>query len=89
MNDKDAFDRVNKLLEELKDLPLESFHARLEDIEGDLKELFKRLEKIHSLSSKYESVDLSENIYALVRLMTRKKETVRRFPLLFRAAGAL
>ncbi|MFA5793621.1 MAG: hypothetical protein WC980_00925 [Candidatus Brocadiia bacterium] len=87
----ESFDRVYKLLEEIRDLSEESIRARLQHLEKDIIVLFQKLEQLHTLSSDFAQVDLSEDVYYLVRLLAekeeKKKEVSRRFPLLSRAAG--
>lgn len=83
-----SFDRVRKFLDELLGLPLESLNDRLKDIECDLYVLFKRLERIHSISDEFQTVDMSEDVYALMRMLEHKR-LIKRFPLLSRAAGLL
>ena len=85
----DAFDRVAEFLDELEDMPLEILDVRLKDIEKDIFSLFKRVERLHSLSTDFQRVDLSEDIYALLRMLKNRKKVVKSFPLLSRAAGLL
>ena len=89
LNVGESFDRVHKLLEEMKDLPEESILARVQNIEKDIEVLFKKMEELHALSEEFRQVDLSDDVYYLFRLVSAKKqkEVSRRFPLLSRAAG--
>lgn len=87
MASTDAFDNVAEFLDELEDMPLELLDTRLKDIEKDIFALFKRVERLHSLSPNFQRVDLSEDIYALLRMIKNRKKVVRSFPLLSRAAG--
>lgn len=83
----DTYDRVVKFLGDLEGMPLSALDGRLKQIEKDIFALFNRLERLHSLSDKFQGIDLSEDIYALVRMIKDSKKVVRRFPLLSRAAG--
>ncbi|MFH1228348.1 MAG: hypothetical protein V1701_10675 [Planctomycetota bacterium] len=87
----ESFDRVHKLLEEMKNLSEESIRARVQHLEKDITVLFQKLEQLHTLSADFAQVDLSEDVYYLFRLLAeeegKKKEVSRRFPLLSRAAG--
>jgi outer membrane receptor for Fe3+-dicitrate len=89
VNVGESFDRVHKLLEEMKDLPEESILARVQSIEKDIEILFKKMEELHALSEEFRQVDLSDDVYYLFRLVSaqKQKEVSRRFPLLSRAAG--
>ena len=84
----DSFDRVSKFLDKIGELSPQEIENQARRIESDIYELFKRLERLHSLSDGFQQVDLSEDIYALLRIMERQ-QVVRRFPLLSRAAGLL
>ena len=84
----DSFDRVSKFLDKIGELSPQEIENQARRIESDIYELFKRLERLHSLSDGFQQVDLSEDIYALLRMMERQ-QMVRRFPLLSRAAGLL
>ena len=88
MTDIDALGRVRQFLDEIEHLPLEMINRKVQKIESEIYELFKRLERLHSLSDIYQPVDLSEDIYTLCRLLERKR-IVKRYPLLSRAAGLL
>lgn len=84
----DSWDRVRHFLDEMENLSLENINRKVREIEPDIYNLFKRLERLHSISSAYQQVDLSEDIYTLCRMLEHKK-VVKRYPLLSRAAGLL
>jgi len=88
MTGGDSFDRVTKFLDKIGDLSPQEIEEQAREIEADIYNLFKRLERLHSLSEGFQQVDLSEDIYALLRMM-EKRQVVKRFPLLSRAAGLL
>jgi hypothetical protein len=81
-----SFDRVHAFLEELPNLPVNVIESRVKEIENDIYILFSRLERLHTLYPEFKQVDLSEDIYSLVRLLEHNK-VKRQFPLLARAAA--
>jgi CBS-domain-containing membrane protein len=82
----DPFDKVSRLLDEIMDLSPEEFEEGVRRIEPDLYALFRRIERLHSLSQDFQQIDLSEDVYTMFRMLERKK-VVRLFPFLSRAAG--
>ena len=82
------YDRVANFMDRIIDMTPEQIEHNVKSIEPDIYNLFKSLEKVHSLSDSFQQVDLSEDIYTLVRMLERKK-VIRRFPFLSRAAGLL
>lgn len=83
-----SFDRVSNFMEEIIDLTPEEIEKKVKKIEPDLYNLFKKVERIHSLSDDFQQVDLSEDMYTLLRMLERRK-VIKRFPFLSRAAGLL
>jgi hypothetical protein len=81
-----SFDRVKAFFEELPDLSPEAIESRVKEIENDIYILFSRLERLHTLYPESKQVDLSEDIYSLVRLLEHNK-IKKQFPLLARAAA--
>ena len=86
MNDCAAYDRVKNFLDNIQNMSLLEIEKGLKKRENELYTLFKKLERMHAMDDRFQAVDLSEDIYGLVRLMNQKK-TIKRFPLLSRAAG--
>jgi len=87
-NKADPFDKVTKLLDEIMDLSPEEFEEGVRKIEPELYTLFKRIERLHTLSSEFQQIDLSEDVYTMLRMLERRKVT-KLFPFLSRAAGLL
>jgi len=88
MSSIDALDKVRRFLEDIEDTPLDIINLKVREMEPYIYELFNRLERIHALSPEFQRVDMSEDIYALCRMLERK-QIVKRYPLLSRAAGLL
>lgn len=86
MANGDAFDRVKRFLEEFKDLPTDAIESRVKNMETDIYTVFNKLEKLHSSYPEFKNVDLSEDIYSLVRMLNHRKIS-ERYPLLARAAA--
>jgi len=84
----DSWDRVRYFLDRMQNWSLETIQRKVREIEPDIYALFKRLERLHSISSVYQQIDLSEDIYTLCRMLEHKK-IVKKYPLLSRAAGLL
>ncbi|MEK7448121.1 MAG: hypothetical protein AAB019_01415 [Planctomycetota bacterium] len=86
MSDCVSYDRVKKFLDTIRVLSLEEIETNLKEIEKDIYVLFKKIEHLHAMNNRFQSVDLSEDIYGLVRMLNKEK-TIKKFPLLSRAAG--
>lgn len=84
----DPFDQVTDLLDKIIDLSPEEFEQGVKKVEPALYSLFKRVERLHSLSDGFQQVDLSEDVYTMLRMLERRK-VVKLFPFLSRAAGLL
>lgn len=84
----DSWNKVRHFMDNMENWSLETIQCKVREIEHDIYALFKRLERLHSISSVYQQIDLSEDIYTLCRMLEHKK-IVKRYPLLSRAAGLL
>lgn len=81
-----AFDKVKTFLQESKTLPPEVVEARVKELEDDIYTLFRSLEKIRSKHPEFEELALSDDFYALVRMLEHSS-VKKKFPLLARAAA--
>jgi len=86
MDNGKSFDRVQKFLDEFKDLPVTTVESRVREIENDIYNMFNQLEKLHAAHPEMKEIDLSEDIYALVRMLQHEK-VKKQYPLLARAAA--
>ena len=86
MNNGKSLERVQKFLDEFKDLPVEVVESRVKEIENDIYTLFNQLEKLHAAHPEMKEIDLSEDIYSLVRMLQHEK-VKKQYPLLARAAA--
>ena len=86
MDNGKSFDRVQKFLDEFKDLPVTTVESRVREIENDIYNMFNQLEKLHAANQEMKEIDLSEDIYALVRMLQHEK-VKKQYPLLARAAA--
>jgi len=88
MSGFDALDKVRQFLDKVEDMPLDVINLKVKEMEPYIYALFNRLERLQALSPEFQQVDMSEDIYALCRMLERK-QLVKRYPLLSRAAGLL
>jgi hypothetical protein len=88
MSGFDALDKVRQFLDKIEDMPLDVINIKVKEMETPIYELFNRLERLQALSPEFQQVDMSEDIYALCRMLERK-QLVKKYPLLSRAAGLL
>lgn len=88
MSGIDALDKVRQFLDKVEDMPLDVINLKVKEMEPYIYALFNRLERLQALSPEFQQVDMSEDIYALCRMLERK-QLVKRYPLLSRAAGLL
>ena len=86
MDNGKSFDRVQKFLDEFKDLPVTTVESRVREIENDIYNMFNQLEKLHAAHPEMKEIDLSEDIYSLVRMLHHEK-VKKQYPLLARAAA--
>lgn len=86
MDNGKSFDRVQKFLDEFKDMPVAVVESRVREIESDIYTMFNQLEKLHATHPEMKEIDLSEDIYALVRMLQHEK-VKKQYPLLARAAA--
>jgi predicted transcriptional regulator len=84
----EAFDTVAKFMEQIIDLTPEEIEKKAKAVEPELYTLFRQLERLHAVSDKFQQVDLSEDVYTLLRMLERRK-VIKYFPFLSRAAGLL
>ena len=86
MDDGTAFDRVKTFLQESKSLPAEVVEARVKEIEDDIFTLFRGIQQVRSKHPEVKDIDLSDDFYALVRMLEHSS-VKKKFPLLARAAA--
>jgi len=88
MDNGKAFDRVKAFMDDMENLSPEKIESRAKEIENEIYTLFNSLERLHSLYPEMSQLDMSDDIYSLVRMLEHKK-VKRFFPLLARAAAML
>ena len=86
MDNGKSFERVQKFIDEFKDMPVALVESRVKEIEKDIYTLFNQLEKLHAAHPEMKEIDLSEDIYSLVRMLHHEK-VKKQYPLLARAAA--
>jgi hypothetical protein len=80
-----AFDKVAKFIEQTMEMSTEEKEKKIKSIEPELYTLFNRLERLHAISDKFQQIDLSKDLYTLLRMIEHRK-AVKYFPLLSRTA---
>lgn len=86
MDSGKSFERVQKFLDQFKDMPIAVAESKVKEIEDDIYILFNQLEKLHAAHPEMKEIDLSEDIYALVRMLQHER-VKKQYPLLARAAA--